>query len=96
MAIEAADPVTSAITLNIIQVSSIPSIVTSTTCQYHGNCSPNQCDSDWIVDLGATNHMTFDSNDFSCIIQLRQSMISNSNSITYLVIGVGILYLTPY
>ena len=60
-----------AIALNTVQVPCIPSVDTSTAYQHQGICSLNGRDSDWIVNSGTANHMTYDLNDFSSVTQLR-------------------------
>ena len=65
-----------------------------------GNCgqvfcsSTTQNDDDWIIDSGATYHMTFDPNDFSNTTP-RRTCIANANGATYLITGVGIVPLSP-
>ncbi|KAL5765958.1 hypothetical protein ACOSP7_016575 [Xanthoceras sorbifolium] len=65
-----------------------------------GNCgqvllSFNHCDDGvWIIDSGATDHMTFDPTDFSQITPPRRNCIANANGVTYPVIGVGTDILT--
>ena len=53
-------------------------------------------DDDWILDFGATYHMTFDSNDFSNATQPRRSCATNANGVTYLVTEVGTVTLSPF
>ncbi|KAK6947280.1 hypothetical protein RJ641_000753 [Dillenia turbinata] len=45
----------------------------------------------WIVDSGATNHMTFCSNDFTKRTRARRTSISNTNGVMYPVTGAGIV-----
>ena len=52
-------------------------------------------DDDWILDFGATDHMTFDSNDFSNATQPRRSYVTNANGVTYPVTGTGTMTLSP-
>ena len=42
---------------------------------------------DWIIDLGATNHMTFDPKDFVESTQSKRTYIANANGVKYLVTG---------
>ncbi|KAF8377230.1 hypothetical protein HHK36_030604 [Tetracentron sinense] len=60
-------------------------LFTSNQSDYHG----------WIVDSGATDHMTFDSNDFVSTTQLQRTNIANANGVTYPVIGAGTVALSP-
>lgn len=48
-----------------------------------------------IVDSGATDHMTFDVNDFAKITQPRRSSVANANGVTYPVTGAGTVVLSP-
>lgn len=58
--------------------------------------SSNRSDAcDWIIDSGATDHMTFDSGDFSELSQPRRTSISNANGVTYPVRGAGTVTLSP-
>lgn len=50
---------------------------------------------DWIVDSGATDHMTFSSNDFVKFTQPRRTRIANANGVTYPVTGAGTVALSP-
>ncbi|VVA21035.1 Hypothetical predicted protein, partial [Prunus dulcis] len=43
----------------------------------------------WIIDSGATDHMTFDPDDFLNTTQPRRTCIANANSVTYPVTGAG-------
>ncbi|KAL5764225.1 hypothetical protein ACOSQ2_016819 [Xanthoceras sorbifolium] len=62
-----------------------------------GNCGQvllsfnHRDDGVWIIDSGATDHMTFDPTDFSQITPPRRNRIANANGVTYPVIGVGTL-----
>ncbi|KAI5337726.1 hypothetical protein L3X38_016997 [Prunus dulcis] len=44
----------------------------------------------WIIDSGATDHMTFDPDDFLNTTQPRRTCIANANGVTYPVTGAGI------
>ena len=67
-----------------------------------GNCSntlhssTHNDDDNWILDSRATDHMTFDSNDFSHTTPPRQSHVANANGVTYPVIGAGTMTLSPF
>ena len=43
----------------------------------------------WIIDSGATDHMTFDPNDFSNTTPPRRTCIANANEASYPVTGAG-------
>ena len=56
----------------------------------------NQDDySGWVVDSGATDHMTFCSADFVKITRPRRTNIANANGVTYPVTGAGTVTLSP-
>ena len=48
----------------------------------------------WIIDSRATDHMTYDHNDFKTKSVPRQQAILNANSDIYLVTGGGIMKLS--
>ena len=54
-----------------------------------GNCgyallsSIQNGDNGWIINSGVTNHMTFNSDDFIEVTQLRRTDIANANGVTY-------------
>lgn len=54
-----------------------------------GNCghlllsSTPRDDGVWIIDSGTTDHMTFDSNDFSHFTQPTRTCIAIANGVTY-------------
>ena len=66
-----------------------------------GNCgqvfcsSTTQNDGAWIIDTRATDHMTFDPNDFSNTTPPRRTCIANANGATYPVTGAGTVPLSP-
>ncbi|KAJ8634408.1 hypothetical protein MRB53_027744 [Persea americana] len=66
-----------------------------------GNCgqvfsnSTTRNDGAWIIDSEATDHMTFDPNDFSNTTQPRRTCIANANGATYPVTGAGTVPLSP-
>lgn len=49
----------------------------------------------WILDSGATDHMTFDSNDFSHTILPRRSHVATANGVPRPVTGAGTVTLSP-
>ena len=57
--------------------------------------STHNNDDDWILDSSATDHMTFDSNDFSNATQPRRSYVTNANGVTYSITGAGTVTLSP-
>ena len=57
--------------------------------------STHNDDDDWILDSGATDHMTFNPKDFSNTTQPKRSCVANANGVTYLVTGVGTVTLSP-
>uniref|UniRef100_A0A2N9EIQ9 Integrase catalytic domain-containing protein n=1 Tax=Fagus sylvatica TaxID=28930 RepID=A0A2N9EIQ9_FAGSY len=83
------------------QLSLIPVTELSTSIPDQGNCSQVLCssttrnDGAWIIDSGATDHMTFDPNDFSNTTQPRRTCIANANGATYPVTGAGTVPLSP-
>ncbi|CAL8168114.1 unnamed protein product [Prunus armeniaca] len=48
----------------------------------------------WIIDSGATDHMTFDPDDFLNTTQPRRTCIANANGVTYLATGAGTVALS--
>lgn len=83
------------------QLSLIPVAEPSTSTPHQGNCgqvfgnSTTRNDGAWIIDSGATDHMTFDPNDFSNTTQPRRTCIANANGATYPVTGAGTVPLSP-
>ena len=57
----------------------------SNQSDYHG----------WIIDSGATDHMTFDYKDFVHFTQPKRTSIANANGVTYPVTGAGTVALSP-
>ncbi|KAK3007336.1 hypothetical protein RJ639_016752 [Escallonia herrerae] len=49
----------------------------------------------WIIDSGATDHMTFDAHDFIETSQQKRICIANANGVTYPVTGAGKVALSP-
>ena len=67
----------------------------SSNCGYAFNM--NNCDtqSGWIINSGATYHMTYDPTDLTCdTVPLRQN-ITNANGVTSPVTGAGTVLLMP-
>ena len=83
------------------QLSLIPLAESSVSTPDQGNCcqvfciSTTQNDGAWIIDSGATYHMTFDPNDFSNTNPPRRTCIANGNGATYPVTGAGTVPLSP-
>ena len=50
---------------------------------------------DWIVDSGATDHMTFCSGDFVSTSEPRRTGITNANKVVYPVTRVGTVHISP-
>ncbi|KAG6768521.1 hypothetical protein POTOM_027442 [Populus tomentosa] len=57
--------------------------------------STKQKDDDWIVDSGATDHMTYNPDDLDEYITPRRNNISNANGVLYPVTGAGTVQLSP-
>ncbi|KAI5324020.1 hypothetical protein L3X38_033093 [Prunus dulcis] len=56
----------------------------------YGFHTSNKIDSrSWIIDSGATDHMTFDPDDFLNTTQPRRTCIANANGVTHPVTGAG-------
>ena len=79
------------------QLSLIPT--TTLSDQGNSNCillnSTQGYHKDWIVDFGATNHMTFSSNDFVKFTQPRWTKIADANGVTYPITGARTVALSP-
>ena len=81
------------------QLSLIP-MADSSTSKATGNCgqsfysSSHQNESEWIIDSGATDHMTFDPADFSHTTQPQRTCIANANGVAYPVTGAGTVSLS--
>ncbi|KAK2989502.1 hypothetical protein RJ640_019601 [Escallonia rubra] len=58
-------------------------------------CSNQENHHGWIIDSGATNHMTFDPQDFVKSTQPKRTCIVNANGVTYPVTGAGKVALSP-
>ena len=82
-------------------LSLIPVAEPSVSTPDQGNCGQVFCsstthnDGAWIIDSGATNHITFDPNDFSNTTHPRRTCIANANGETYPVTGAGTVPLCP-
>ena len=57
-----------------------------------GNTDSN---TDWIVDSGATDHMTYSSDDFVDTTEPRRTGITNANGVVYPVTGAGTVQISP-
>lgn len=69
--------------------------VVALNVEYHnGNIYVAVKNSEWIIDLGAVNHMTFNSINTSSLVHTTQKSISTSNGDLTPVIGKGTLNLT--
>ncbi|KAI5312648.1 hypothetical protein L3X38_041821 [Prunus dulcis] len=66
----------------------------SGNCGYAFHTSDLRDTTGWIIDSGATNHMTFDPNDFLHTTAPRRTSIASANGVTYLVTGAGTDILT--
>ena len=83
------------------QLSLIPVAEPSVSTPDQGNCGQGFCNSTtqndgaWIIDSGATDHMTFDPNDFSNTTPPRRTCIANANGVTYPVTGARTVPLSP-
>lgn len=62
---------------------------------YVFSSSKNKYHDGWIIDSGATDHMTFDPVDLSNPIKPRRRCIVNANGVTYPVTGAGTASLSP-
>ncbi|KAL6318435.1 hypothetical protein AAG906_041201 [Vitis piasezkii] len=63
---------------------------------YVFSCSKTGNHDGWIIDSGATDHMTFDPCDFSKATQPKRICIANANGVTYPgVTGAGTVALSP-
>ncbi|KAL3519671.1 hypothetical protein ACH5RR_017820 [Cinchona calisaya] len=65
------------------------------TVSIETNLSQSNKGEEWILDSGATDHMTFSRQDISQITQPRKSSVFNANGIPYPVSGAGSIELTP-
>ncbi|WKA08566.1 hypothetical protein VitviT2T_026277 [Vitis vinifera] len=79
----------------IPQVESSHDPSTSGTSGKTLHISTHNNDDDWILNSGATYHMTFYSNDFSNATQSRRSCVKNANGVAYPITGVGTVTLSP-
>ena len=64
-------------------------------CSKALHISTHSDNDDWILNSGATDHMTFDLNDFSHTTQPIWSPVANDNGVTYPVTGTGTVTLSP-
>ena len=79
----------------IPQVESSHDPSTSGTSGKTLHISTHNNDDNWILNSGATYHMTFYSNDFSNATQPRRSCVKNANGVTYPITGAGTVTLSP-
>ncbi|KAL3504257.1 hypothetical protein ACH5RR_034098 [Cinchona calisaya] len=70
-------------------------IGSNATVSIETNLSQSNKGEEWILDSGATDHMTFSRQDISQITQPRKSSVFNANGIPYPVSGAGSIELTP-
>ena len=68
-------------------------------CQDNTGCglfsSKHDLSTSWIIDSGASDHMTFDPRDLQEKCSPKRSRISNANGVIYPVTGAGRVALTP-
>ena len=82
-------------------ISSIESQNTEKANNEQGNCGyaflnfNQEIDNGWIIDSGATDHMTFDSSEFIKITPPRRTSVANANGLIYPVTGAGTVSLSP-
>lgn len=58
----------------------------------------SSCDVDrgaWLLDSGATDHMTFAATDFTTTSPPRRTSVANANGVVSLITGAGSVYLSP-
>ncbi|XP_020421225.1 uncharacterized protein LOC109949576 [Prunus persica] len=67
----------------------------SGNCGYAFHTSAIRDTIGWIIDYGATDHMTFDPNDFLHTTTPRRTSIANANGVTCPVTGAGTVALSP-
>ena len=78
----------------LVSSSSDMSPESSDNCGYVFNMNNDATLSGWIIDSGATDHMTYDPTDLACdIVPLRRN-ITNANGVTSSVTGAGTMRLT--
>ena len=81
--------------------SQIESSSDETHLNYQGNCgyallsSIENGDNGWIIDSRATDHMTFNSDDFIEVTQPRRTDIANANGVTYPITRAGTVDVSP-
>ncbi|RVW42748.1 Retrovirus-related Pol polyprotein from transposon RE2 [Vitis vinifera] len=78
---------------SLLMITTLESCCGTSSKVFH--ISTHKDDEDWILDSGATDHMTFDSKDFSNTTQPRRSCVANANGVTYPVTGAGTVTLSP-
>ncbi|KAF2288639.1 hypothetical protein GH714_009741 [Hevea brasiliensis] len=52
-------------------------------------------DDDWIINSGATDHMTFDASDFSKRTPPQRTFVTNANGVAHPVTGAGVISISP-
>lgn len=58
----------------------------------------SSCDVDrgaWLLNFGATDHMTFAATDFTTTSPPRRTSVTNANGVVSLITGAGSVYLSP-
>ncbi|CAL8152255.1 unnamed protein product [Prunus armeniaca] len=68
----------------------------SSNCGYAFHTSDLRDTTGWIIDSSATDHMTFDPNDFLHTITPRHTSIANANGVTHPMTGAGTVALSPF
>lgn len=71
------------------------SLSDSGNCGYVFHTSYTSDSTCWIIDSGATNHMTFDPTDFLSTTTPQRTSIANANGVTSPVVGAGTIGLSP-
>ncbi|XP_021819415.1 uncharacterized protein LOC110761277 [Prunus avium] len=67
----------------------------SGNCGYVFHTSYTSDSTCWIIDSGATDHMTFDPTDFLSTTTPQRTSIANANGVTSPVVGAGTIGLSP-
>ncbi|KAF2285258.1 hypothetical protein GH714_039134 [Hevea brasiliensis] len=77
----------------IVATQSTPEIIASNYMAFYTSNAFN--DDDWIIDSGATYHMTFDASDFSKRTPPQRTCITNANGVAHPVIGARVVSISP-